>query len=313
MFAIRSRCRTSSTPKWRRSSRPAARTLEPGPPAVSLRRRRPSTSPISWRGWRGCCIAARPPRKSSTCRSSVSSVAERCRTVRVVSLVPSLTETLLAWGVEPVGCTRFCEQPSIAHVGRTKDPDVRAIAALAPDVVFMDREENRREDAEALEALGIELVFTHVAAFDDVEPMFHVVRRRLGLADDALPRHSGIRTMTRVGKSAFVAIWRRPWMTCNAHTYGSSLLSSIGVSNVFADAPDTYPTVTLADVAARRPDMILLPPEPYPFRSWHLAEIVDAIPDAHPRLVDGQDLFWWGARTQLARGRLAQALGVSLP
>ncbi len=66
---------------------------------------------------------------------------------RVVSLVPSVTEALLAWGVEPVACTRFCEQPSIRHVGGTKDPDVAAIVALAPDLVVMCDEENRAEDA----------------------------------------------------------------------------------------------------------------------------------------------------------------------
>jgi len=233
--------------------------------------------------------------------------------VRVVSLVPSLTETLLAWGVEPIACTRFCEQPSIAHVGGTKDPDIAGIAALGPDVVLMDREENRREDAEALEALGIEVLVTHVAAVDDVAEMARAVRTRLGLAGESVARDPGIRTMTHIGKSAFVAIWRRPWMTCNAHTYGSSLLSSIGVSNVFADAIDTYPTVTLADVAKHRPDMILLPSEPYPFRSRHVAEVIEAIPDARPLLIDGQDLFWWGARTPHARSRLAQALGASLP
>ena len=63
--------------------------------------------------------------------------------IRVVSLVPSVTETLLAWGIEPIACTRFCEQPGIAHVGGTKDPDLVGIKALAPDLVVFDQEENR--------------------------------------------------------------------------------------------------------------------------------------------------------------------------
>ena len=66
--------------------------------------------------------------------------------LRVVSLVPSATETLLDWGIDPVACTRFCEQPQLTHVGGTKDPDIHAIAELGPDLVVMDREENRRED-----------------------------------------------------------------------------------------------------------------------------------------------------------------------
>jgi ABC-type enterochelin transport system substrate-binding protein len=72
--------------------------------------------------------------------------------VRVVSLVPSVTETLLAWGLPVAACTRFCEQPDLVHVGGTKDPDLDAIVGLEPDVVVMDREENRRDDAEALMA-----------------------------------------------------------------------------------------------------------------------------------------------------------------
>ena len=57
--------------------------------------------------------------------------------MRVVSMVPSVTESLLHWGVVPVACTRFCEQPTLAHVGGTKDPDVAAIVALAPDLVVV--------------------------------------------------------------------------------------------------------------------------------------------------------------------------------
>ena len=56
----------------------------------------------------------------------------------VVSLVPSVTETLLAWGIKPVACTRFCEQPTLAHVGGTKDPDIGQIVALQPDLVLLD-------------------------------------------------------------------------------------------------------------------------------------------------------------------------------
>ena len=75
--------------------------------------------------------------------------------MRVVSLVPSATETLLAWGIEPVAVTRFCEQPDLPQVGGTKDPDLAAIVALAPDLVVLCEEENRAADAEALVAAGL--------------------------------------------------------------------------------------------------------------------------------------------------------------
>jgi len=229
--------------------------------------------------------------------------------VRVVSLVPSLTETLIAWGVVPVACTRFCEQPALRHVGGTKDPDIAAILALAPDLVLMDREENRREDAEALAAAGVEVLSTDVTSIAGVAEMTVAVRARLGLEAaaeqmTAAPVWRDVPTWT----TAFIPIWRRPWMTCSGRTYGSSLLASLGVANVYADAGTVYPTVELEDVAARSPALVLLPSEPYPFKDRHTAEVAASIPTATIRLIDGQDLFWWGARTPAARDRLAAAL-----
>ena len=90
----------------------------------------------------------RGPEAAAARRSDGASVTSP----RLVSLVPSATETLLALGADVVACTRFCEQPAARHVGGTKNPDVAAIVALAPDVVVVDEEENRREDADALAA-----------------------------------------------------------------------------------------------------------------------------------------------------------------
>ena len=95
-------------------------------------------------------------------------------------------------------------------------------------------------------------------------------------------------------------------MTLNADTYGSSVLAALGVENVFAADPARYPTTTLAAAAERHPDLVLAPSEPYPFRSRHLEELRAVAADG--RLVDGQDLFWWGVRTPAALDRLAQAI-----
>ena len=92
-------------------------------------------------------------------------------TGRVVSLVPSVTESLLAWGVVPVACTRFCEQPDLVHVGGTKDPDIDAIVSHAPSLVVVDREENRRDDAEAafgFASPGIRSLFGTSGTFMDM-------------------------------------------------------------------------------------------------------------------------------------------------
>jgi ABC-type Fe3+-hydroxamate transport system substrate-binding protein len=220
--------------------------------------------------------------------------------VRVVSLVPSVTETLLAWDVVPVACTRFCEQPSLTHVGGTKDPDIAAIAALRPDLVVLNDEENRREDHDALVAAGLDVHVVRVNAVADVAPALSELAARVGVAVPAVELPPPSPTRVRV----FVPIWKRPWMSIGADTYGSSLLAHVGAVNVVGD--ERYPELTLEQAAALRPDLVLAPSEPYPFAERHRAQLEVVAPVV---LVDGQDLFWWGARTPAAVIRLSALLG----
>ena len=237
------------------------------------------------------------------------------RPERIVSLVPSVTESLLSWNVVPLAVTRFCEQPTLLAVGGTKDPDVAAIVALEPDLVVVNDEENRLEDAEALRAAGLAVHVTTIHGLGDVDPCLEALAAAVGAERPERERagfhridvESASRATVGKPRRAFVPIWRRPWMTMSRATYGSSLLAFLGIENVFADAPDRYPTVDLDDVAVRAPDLVLLPSEPYPFRSRHVAELEPL--GAEVRLVDGQDLFWWGTRTPGALGRLDQSIG----
>lgn len=222
--------------------------------------------------------------------------------VRAVSLVPSITETLLAWGITPVACTKYCEQPQLRHVGGTKNPDIDAIAELQPDVVFVDRVENRKEDAEALTDRGIRVVDIDVRLLSDVGPQLAIVAQAVGVDVPPIvtpPTYD-------IERTAFVPIWRRPWMTIGPQTYGSTLLEALGIGNVFADAAIDFPEVDLDQVAARAPDLVLVPSEPYDFTEAHLEEL--AVVGARVMEVDGQDLFWWGARTPAAVHRLASRL-----
>jgi ABC-type Fe3+-hydroxamate transport system substrate-binding protein len=232
---------------------------------------------------------------------------------RVVSLVPSVTETLLAWGVTPAACTRFCEQPDLPHVGGTKDPDVPAIAALAPDLVVMCVEENRREDADALAGAGVATASLSIDRVADVPDSLRMLAALVGTPAAAAADLAALDALVAAPPPsarlrAFVPIWKRPWMTLSGGTYGSSLLAAVGVANVFADAAARYPTVTLDEVRTRRPDVVLAPSEPYPFAERHVPLFADVAPVV---LVDGQDLFWWGARTPAAARRLRAQLGQS--
>jgi len=239
--------------------------------------------------------------------------------MRIVSLVPSSTETLLALGADVAACTRFCEQPDLPHVGGTKNPDLAAIVAIGPDLVVMDVEENRIEDADALRAAGLAVLATDVCSLDDARRAVAALAKAAGIA---VPPPDGHEALERAPASpwarALVPIWRRPWMVLGRGTYGASLLAHLGVDVVTPSQSGDggggggggkYPTIELADVADRL-DLVLVPTEPYSFRDEHVDELAGAFPQANVQVVDGQDLFWWGIRTPAATARLAAALGV---
>jgi ABC-type hemin transport system substrate-binding protein len=233
--------------------------------------------------------------------------------MRVVSLVPSVTETLLALGTHPVACTRFCEQSGIPTVGGTKNPDLDAIVALAPDLVVVNDEENRVEDARALTDRGVALHDMSPRSVHDVGPEMVALCERI---DASVPEPFGAddwdawlaSVLTPRWYDAFVAVWRRPWMSLATDTYGASLLDLLGAGTVFGDSLDRYPEVTLEEVAARAPNIIVLPSEPYAFDERHVAEVEAAVPGVPVVMVDGRDLFWWGIRTPAAATRLRAAL-----
>jgi ABC-type Fe3+-hydroxamate transport system substrate-binding protein len=104
--------------------------------------------------------------------------------------------------------------------------------------------------------------------------------------------------------TAFVPIWKRPWMALGTPTYGASLLEHLGISNVFAGA-GSYPETTLEAVAERSPTLVIAPSEPYPFGERQRSELEAVAPTI---FVDGKDLFWWGTHTAGAVTRLASAI-----
>lgn len=228
--------------------------------------------------------------------------------VKIVSLVPSSTETLLALGADIVACTRFCEQPHLPQVGGTKNPDVDAIVTLRPGLVVMDVEENRFEDADALRAAGLEVLATDVCSVDDALKAVGALADAAGVEG---PMPNGHETWVPLPQwaTALVPIWRRPWMVLGTGTYGASVLAHLGIDVFAPSRGGKYLTIELTDVTDP-PDLVLAPTEPYSFRDQHLDELASAFPGAAVHLIDGQDLFWWGIRTPAAMQRLAADLGV---
>jgi ABC-type Fe3+-hydroxamate transport system substrate-binding protein len=229
--------------------------------------------------------------------------------LRIASLVPSVTETLLAWNVEPIGVTRFCEQGDrFPTFGGTKDPNLALIIAASPDLVVMCDQENRKEDADVLSAAGIAVHAIHITHVDYVgTEMIRLAEaleldRALGTSCaastdvDETDRHGGAPSLR-----VFVPIWRKPWMTINNDTYGGSILEAGGFANIFSAHSDRYPTVTHEEVVANQPETVLAPSEPYPFTERQRGELEAFAPTLY---VDGKDLFWWGARTPAALARI---------
>lgn len=242
---------------------------------------------------------------------------------RLISLVPSTTETLsvLGAGARVVGRTRYCIHPrpwvdSVPVVGGTKDPDLSAIAALQPDLILVNREENRPEQFRALEAIAplwvgfprdVEGALQETAALAQsvgapMEGEALVDRLRVGRA--AFQRAASGRPAWR-----FVCfVWRRPWRAAGPDTFASALLAELGGVNGLPPGRGRYPPCEPEALAAIAPDLVLLPSEPYPFEAAHAAELGSLAPRA--RLVDGELLFWHGARLAEAFAALPrQVLG----
>jgi ABC-type Fe3+-hydroxamate transport system substrate-binding protein len=220
---------------------------------------------------------------------------------RVVSLVPSVTETLLAWGIRPIACTRFCEQPDLPHVGGTKDPAIADIVELRPDLVVLDEEENRREDHDALVAAGVDVYALAVRDLAGLDPQMEALASAVGAEWERV----GPRPEPAPTRRAWVPIWKRPWMALGEPTYGSAVLRALGVWNVAATL-GAYPEMDPERARASAADLVIAPSEPYPFSDRHLAELARAADEV--RLVDGRDLLWWGTRTSGALERLSIAL-----
>ncbi len=264
---------------------------------------------------------------------------------RVVSLVPSLTESLFAlgFGDTVVGITDYCIHPQgqlegIPRLGGPKNPRVEEVIALRPDLVIANREENTPATVKALQAAGIPVwvtfprsvaeamdvlwAFTRLYKRGSAVAKLQVLERVLDIAEEAGASHPPVPFFCPIwqDETADGRLW---WMTFNRQTYAHDLLTLLGGENVFAgrerrypleadlgaaepqDAGERdtrYPRVTPEEVRAARPEVILLPNEPYPFGDVEIAQIQALLPDVpavrHGRvyLVDGTLITWHGTR-----------------
>lgn len=235
--------------------------------------------------------------------------------MRIVSLCPSLTELVfdLGLGDSLVGRTKFCVHPEgrverIETVGGTKNPKIERIVELGPDLVLLNEEENRIEDAKALEAAGLRCHASLPVDTADTAAMVRSIGRFVQreqaaerIAADIESRAARVRQAARGRPPVSFAylIWREPIMVVRDDTFVSALLELAGGVNCFADAEERYPTITAEKLAAAAPEGVLLSSEPFPFRPDHRDELAAAtgLPAARFHFVDGELLSWHGSRT----------------
>ncbi len=225
---------------------------------------------------------------------------------RIVSLVPSVTELLVQWGLaaQLVGRTRYCIEPrwirnSVPTVGGTKDPDLARIRDLAPDLVILERDENPKAVAEALTALGLSWLALEIRSVKDCAAALRQLGARLGVPEAAELRATALETSLkgrrRRGPRTLALVWREPWMSAGPDTYLGDLLRQ---GNLTPIGPDRYPVLSEEELRDLAPQLILLPSEPYAFNRRHQAELQKRFPDAEVRLVDGRALTWYLSRTE---------------
>ena len=232
---------------------------------------------------------------------------------RVISLVPSITEAIAS--VDPsavVGATDWCTHPPglvARRVRGTKNPDVRGIVELSPDLVIANQEENRELDVRRLREAGIPVWVTRIETLDEA---FASLQRLFtealgwpvpGWLDTA--RQAWSAPPSRSGLRVIVPVWRDPWMVVGRRTFTADLLARLGCEVLPAARADRYPTLDRAALDALGADLALLPDEPYVFTESDGPEAFVRTPT---RLVSGRILTWYGPSLATARPYLESVL-----
>ena len=235
---------------------------------------------------------------------------------RVVSLVPSLTESLATVDRDLlVGATDWCTHPAdldVVRVRGTKNPDVARIVELAPDLVVANMEENRELDVRRLREAGVAVWVTRIEtvaeALDSISRLLHEALQRDDPEWLAQARGLWSAPVADLGVTVAVPVWRDPWFVVGPRTYAHDLLERCGLRNAFGDADERYPKVPVERITAADVDVVLLPDEPYLFTADDGPEALSA----RTALIPGRALTWYGPTLLTARDDILAPLRAAL-
>jgi ABC-type Fe3+-hydroxamate transport system substrate-binding protein len=229
------------------------------------------------------------------------------RPKRIVSLVPSQTELLHYLGLEQavIGITKFCVHPSDwfkskPRISGTKNVNIEAVKALQPDIIIANKEENVKEQIEALETIApvwvsdINNLEDALAMIEAIGKLTNTNQKAEELIKEIQSRFTQLQPPNTKLKTAYL-IWRKPYMTVGGDTYINNMLQYAGFENVFTNEK-RYPAVTIEQLAETKCDLLFLSSEPYPFKQAHISELQEALPNTNIVLVDGEMFSWYGSR-----------------
>jgi ABC-type Fe3+-hydroxamate transport system substrate-binding protein len=242
---------------------------------------------------------------------------------RIISLVPSQTELLHYLELDPqtVGITKFCIHPkewftSKTRIGGTKNIHTDIIKNLQPDLIIANKEENVKEQVEAL-AKDFTVCVTDVNNVGDALQMILDIGQLTGMFTKATALVAAIKTefkkiLPPVApiKTAYL-IWNKPYMTIGGDTFINDILKKAGLQNVF-EKETRYPEINVDQLKQQDCKLILLSSEPYPFKQKHIDELQQHLPGVTILLADGEMFSWYGSRMLQAPGYLNKLLGESM-
>ncbi|MBL0311893.1 MAG: endonuclease III [Holophagaceae bacterium] len=235
---------------------------------------------------------------------------------RIMSLVPSVTELLVQWGLTSklVGRTRYCISPkwiraTVPEVGGTKDPNFPRIVDLKPDLVILEKDENSKSVADTLTGLGISWLALEIRSVKDCLAAWLMLGKQLGAMDQAKTRVAELKKLLspkpKAGPRTLTLIWKNPWISAGPDTYVGDLVRCAGFTPM---GPERYPTFSEEELDALDPEVILLPSEPYRFTKRHAVELQKRFPSATIHLLNGQAITWYLSRTELGLECLRELL-----
>ena len=258
-----------------------------------------------------------PPAAQASAPAAVPRPGPQAGPQRIVSLVPSVTELLVQWGLATrlVGRTVYCVEPrwiraTVPSVGGTKNPDVERIRALKPDLVVLERDENTLATAQALAAAGLTLLVLEIRSLKDCLEAYRSLGEAVGATAAGRARAAALGALLkrrpRRGPRTLTLIWKNPWMAAGPDTYLGDLARQAGLTPI---GPDRYPVLDDRQLDALAPELVLLPDEPYRFGPRHQADLQRRFPSARVVRLDGRAMTWYLSRTEQGLAALVNLAG----